>query len=83
MILPKFIRKMLAVLRGGVSPVIIFLSVILGFSFGLIPGFSGLHTAIVIVVLILNIHTGLFLISAALAKSLCFAAAPVLYHAGI
>ena len=82
MILPKFIRKLLAVLRGGVSPVIIFLSITLGFSFGLIPGWSGLHTVIVIVMLILNIHTGLFLLSGALAKSLCFAAAPVLYHVG-
>ena len=82
MILPKFIRKLLAVLRGGVSPAIIFLSVMLGFSFGLIPGWSGLHTVIVIAMLILNIHTGLFLLSGALAKSLCFAAAPVLYHVG-
>ena len=82
MILPKFIRKLLAVLRGGVSPVIIFLSIMLGFCFGLIPGWSGLHTVIVIVMLILNIHTGLFLLSGALAKSLCFAAAPVLYHVG-
>ena len=82
MILPKFIRKLLAVLRGGVSPAIIFLSVMLGFCFGLIPGWSGLHTVIVIVMLILNIHTGLFLLSGALAKSLCFAAAPVLYHFG-
>jgi uncharacterized protein (TIGR03546 family) len=82
MILPKFIRKLLAVLRGGVSPVIIFLSVTLGFCFGLIPGWSGLHTVILIVVLILNIHTGLFILSGALAKSLCFAAAPVLYHTG-
>ncbi|MHC4241847.1 MAG: DUF2062 domain-containing protein [Planctomycetota bacterium] len=82
MILPKFIRKLLAVLRGGVSPAIIFLSVMLGFCFGLIPGWSGLHTVIVIVMLILNIHTGLFLLSGALAKSLCFAAAPVLYHVG-
>jgi uncharacterized membrane protein len=32
--------------------------------------------------LILNIHTGLFLLSGALAKSLCFAAAPLLYHVG-
>ncbi|MCP4259796.1 MAG: hypothetical protein GY774_20130 [Planctomycetes bacterium] len=83
MILPKFVRKLLAVLRGSVSPVIIFLSVTLGFSFGLIPGWSGLHTAIVIVMLILNIHTGLFLLSGALAKTLCFAAAPVLYHLGV
>jgi uncharacterized protein (TIGR03546 family) len=83
MILPKFIRKFLAILRGGVSPVIIFLSIILGFTFGLIPGWSGLHTVIIIVMLILNIHTGLFLLSAALGKSLCFAAAPVLYHVGV
>jgi len=83
MILPKFIRKLLAVLRGGVSPPIIFLSVMLGFCFGLIPGWSGLHTVIVIVMLILNIHTGLFLLSGALGKSLCFAAAPVLYHVGV
>jgi len=82
MILPKFIRKFLAVLRGGVSPVIIFLSIMLGFWFGLVPGWSGLHTVLVIVVLVLNIHTGLFLLSGALAKSLCFAAAPVLYHVG-
>lgn len=82
MILPKFIRKLLAVLRGGVSPPIIFLSVMVGFCFGLIPGWSGLHTVIVIVMLIMNIHTGLFLLSGALAKSLCFAAAPVLYHVG-
>ncbi len=82
MILPKTIRKFLAVLRGGVSPVIIFLSVMLGFWFGLVPGWSGLHTVLIIVVLVLNIHTGLFLLSGALAKSLCFAAAPVLYHVG-
>jgi uncharacterized protein (TIGR03546 family) len=83
MILPKFIRKLLAVLRGGVSPPIIFLSVMVGFCFGLIPGWSGLHTVIVIAMLIFNIHTGLFLLSGALAKSLCFAAAPVLYHVGV
>jgi len=82
-ILPKPIRKMLAVFRGQVSPVFIFLSVLLGFSFGLIPGWSGMHTFLVIVVLILNIHLGLFLMSAALGKALCFAAAPVLFHIGV
>jgi uncharacterized protein (TIGR03546 family) len=82
MILPRFIRKMLAVLRGGVSPVFIFLSVMLGFSFGLMPGWSGLHTVVVILVLALNIHIGLFLLSAGIGKILCFAAAPVLYHVG-
>jgi uncharacterized protein (TIGR03546 family) len=83
MILPKFIRKLLAVLRGSVAPSLIFLSVLLGFTFGLIPGWSGLHTVILIVVLVLNIHAGLFLLSGALAKSLCFATAPVLYHVGV
>jgi uncharacterized protein (TIGR03546 family) len=82
MILPRFIRKMLAVLRGGVSPVFIFLSVMLGFSFGLMPGWSGFHTVLVIIVLVLNIHIGLFLLSAGIGKTLCFAAAPVLYHVG-
>jgi uncharacterized protein (TIGR03546 family) len=83
MIIPRFVRKMLAVFRGAVSPVFIFLSVTLGFWFGLLPGWSGLHTAIVIVVLVLNIHTGLFLLSAGLGKALCFAAAPVLYNIGV
>ena len=83
MILPRFIRKLIAVLRGGVSPVIIFLSIMLGFWFGLVPGWSGVHTVLVIVVLVLNIHTGLFLLSAGIAKTLCFAAAPVLYHVGV
>jgi uncharacterized protein (TIGR03546 family) len=82
MILPRFIKKFLAIFRGGVSPVAIFLSVMLGFSFGLMPGFSGFHTIIVIIVLVLNVHVGLFLLSAGIGKTLCFAAAPVLYHAG-
>jgi uncharacterized protein (TIGR03546 family) len=82
MLLPRFIKKLLAVFRGSVSPVFIFLSVFLGFSFGLMPGFSGFHTAIIIITLILNVHIGLFILAACLGKSLCFAAAPVLYHVG-
>ena len=80
--IPKPIRKVLKILRGGVSPVIIFISIVLGFTFGLIPGFSGLHAVLVALVFVLNIHLGLFLLSAALGKALCFAAAPVLYHVG-
>ena len=70
MILPRSIRKMLAVFRGSVAPPLICLSVLLGFWFGLIPGWSGLHTLLVVVVLILNVHLGLFLLSAALGKAL-------------
>ncbi|MHC4658955.1 MAG: DUF2062 domain-containing protein, partial [Planctomycetota bacterium] len=81
-IIPRPIRKILAVFRGQVSPVFIFFSVLLGFWFGLTPGWSGLHTVFVILVLVLNIHLGLFLLSAALGKTLCFAAAPVLFHVG-
>ncbi|MHC4526917.1 MAG: DUF2062 domain-containing protein, partial [Planctomycetota bacterium] len=81
-LLPKPIRKMLAVFRGQVSPVFIFLSILLGFWFGLTPGWSGLHTVFIVLVLVLNIHIGLFLLSAGLGKTLCFAAAPVLYHVG-
>ena len=81
--IPKPIRKILTILRGGVSPVIIFISVILGFTFGLIPGFSGLHAVLIALVFLLNVHLGMFLMSAALGKALCFAAAPVLYHIGM
>jgi len=83
MILPKPIRKILAIFRGGVSPVIIFLSIMLGFWFGIMPGFYGLHGAIILLMLVLNIHTGMFLLSAGLGKALCFAAAPVLFHIGM
>lgn len=83
MILPGFISRLLAVLRGGVSPVSIFLSVMLGFSLGLMPGWSGLHTVLVILALVLNINIGLFLLSAGIGKTVCFAAAPVLYHVGV
>ncbi len=81
--IPRSIKKMLAVFRGGVAPPLIFLSVMLGFWFGLVPGWSGLHTVLVILFLILNIHTALFLLSAAIGKGLLFAAAPVLYHIGV
>lgn len=83
MFLPRFIRKWLAILRGGVAPQLIFLSVIMGFWFGLMPGWSGLHVLLLVLVFILNVHVGLFLIFGALGKGLCFAGAPVLYHIGM
>lgn len=83
MILPRFIRKTLAIFRGSVSPVMIVLSVAMGFWFGLVPGWSGFHTVIVALMLILNIHLGLFLLSAGIGKALCLAAAPVLYYVGL
>ncbi|MBN2593172.1 MAG: hypothetical protein JXA81_06675 [Sedimentisphaerales bacterium] len=81
--IPSPIRKLLKILRGGVSPVIIFISIMLGFTFGTIPGFSGLHAVLIALVFLLNVHLGMFLLSAALGKALCFAAAPVLYHIGM
>jgi uncharacterized protein (TIGR03546 family) len=83
MILPGFIRKLLAVFRGSVAPPLILLSVMIGFWIGLMPGWSGLHTALAVIVLVLNVHLGLFLLSLALGKAVCLAAAPLLYHAGI
>jgi len=82
MLLPRPIRKMISVFRGGLSPQIITLSIALGFTFGLIPGWSGVHTFIVLLFVLMNVHTGLFLLSAGLGKSLCLAGAPVLYHLG-
>ncbi|MBE0535550.1 MAG: hypothetical protein IH624_07760 [Phycisphaerae bacterium] len=82
MLLPKPIRKFIAVFRGGVSPLIIVLSIMLGLTFGLIPGFYGVHALILLLFILLNIHFGLFFLSGALAKGLCYAAAPLLYHVG-
>lgn len=82
MFLPRPIKKMIAVFRGGLSPQIITLSIALGFTFGLIPGWSGVHTFIVLLFVLMNVHTGLFLLSAGLGKSLCLAGAPILYHLG-
>ena len=83
MLLPGFIKKLLAVFRGSVAPPLILLSVMIGFWTGLMPGWSGLHTALVVVVLILNVHLGLFLLSLGIGKAAALAAAPLLYHVGI
>lgn len=83
MLLPGFIKKLLAVFRGSVAPPLILVSVAIGFWIGLMPGWSGLHTALAVVVLVLNVHLGLFLLSLGIGKAVALAIAPVLYHVGI
>ncbi len=79
----KKIRKLVALFRGQVSPVLAGIAVGLGFWFGLIPGFSGVHAVILIALVFLNVPTGLFLLFAGLGKSCCWATAPILYHIGL
>lgn len=83
MLLPKTIRKLLGVFRGYVAPPIIFLSVLIGFCFGLMPGFSGLHIVLIVAVLLLNIHIRLFLLSLVFGEIVSLSAAPLLYYTGI
>ena len=83
MLLPGFVSKLLAVLRGSVAPPLVFLSVVLGTWMGMMPGWSGLHTALAVLVLVLNVHIGLVLLSLGVGKALSLAMAPVLYHVGI
>ncbi len=83
MFIPRPIKKIVKVLRGDVSPFLVYLVVLTGFLFGLVPGFSGLHMILLVVLLILNMPVGLFLFCAAVGKSVCFASAPVLYYAGV
>ncbi len=83
MLLPRFVKKLLAVMRGSVAPPLIFLSVLIGFWFGLMPGFYGLHVALIVIVLVLNVNLALFLLSLGLGKALSLAAAPILYHVGV
>ena len=83
MLLPGFISKILVAFRGGLSPVLIFLSMLLGFWFGMIPGFTGFHVVLIIFMLLLNIPIGMLIFWGALGRGLCYAAAPVLYHVGM
>jgi uncharacterized protein (TIGR03546 family) len=83
MLLPRFISKWLAVLRGNVAPPLIFLSTLLGTWVGMMPGWSGLHTALVVLVLVINVHIGLFLLALGVGKAISLAAAPLLYHTGV
>jgi uncharacterized protein (TIGR03546 family) len=83
MLLPGFVSKLLAVLRGNVAPPLIFVSVLLGIWTGMMPGWSGLHTALVVLVLVINVHIGLFILALGVGKAISLAAAPVLYHTGV
>ena len=83
MFLPRFVSKLLAVLRGNVAPPLIFLSVMLGVWIGMMPGWSGLHTVLAVIILILNVHIGLFILALGAGKAISLAAAPLLYHTGV
>lgn len=83
MILPGFVRKLSAVFRGNVAPPLIFLSVLMGGWLGMMPGWSGLHTVLAVIVLVVNLNLGLFILALGVAKALSLAAAPVLYHTGV
>ena len=82
MFLPSDLRKVLALLRGQVSPVLAGLSVGLGFWFGLMPGFSGIHAVLIVLLVLLNIPIGAFIVAAGLGKTISLAIAPALYHTG-
>lgn len=83
MLIPKRIRKIIAIFRGEISPKMLFLGVLLGFWFGVTPGFSGFHTLVVLICLVVNIHVGIFLLSAGIGKAVCFGLAPMLYYVGV
>lgn len=83
MLLPTSINKLLVVFRGNVAPPLIFISTLLGFWTGMMPGWSGLHTVLLVIVLVLNVNITLFILSLGMGKALSLAAAPLLYHAGV
>ncbi|MBK8915876.1 MAG: hypothetical protein IPM64_15005 [Phycisphaerales bacterium] len=82
MLIPRSIRGWLSVFRGGVAPGLIVLGTLLGFWFGLMPGFSGLHATLLFAMLLLNVPIGVLLLFAALGKSVSLAAAPLLVSLG-
>jgi len=76
------VRKLTALLRGQVSPVMAGTGVALGFWFGLMPGFSGLHVALLVLMLLLNAPIGLFILFMGIGKAACLASAKPLYEFG-
>ena len=79
----KKIRKIVAVLRGQVSPALAGLAVGLGFWFGLMPGFYGIHAFLLVLLVLLNLPVGMFILSVGIGKAASLAAAPLLYHLGL
>ena len=79
----KKIRKIVAVLRGQVSPALAGLAVGLGFWFGLMPGFYGIHACLLVLLVLLNLPIGMFILSVGIGKAASLAAAPLLYHLGL
>ena len=82
MFLPKTVKSWLSVFRGDVAPLLILLSTMTGFWFGLTPGWYGIHAAIFAIALVVNINFAIFMMFVAIGKTTCFAAAPLLYHTG-
>ncbi len=78
----KKIRKLTALLRGQVSPVMAGTGVALGFWFGLMPGFSGLHATVLVLMLLINAPVGLFILFMGIGKAACLASAKPLYEFG-
>ncbi|MFC1763093.1 hypothetical protein ACFL6U_13555 [Planctomycetota bacterium] len=82
MFMPRKIKKIIRLLRGQVSPLLAGLSVGLGFWFGLMPGFYGIHALLLVILLLLNIPIGLFILFIGIGKAISLAIAPLLYHSG-
>ena len=82
MLIPGPLKKLIAIFRGDVAPILIVLSVMLGFWFGMMPGWQGLHVGILVIALVLNVNLGMFLFFAGLGKALMLATAPLMYHLG-
>ncbi len=82
MLLPRKIKNIVRLLRGQVSPVLAGISVGLGFWFGLMPGFYGIHALLLVLLLLLNVPIGLFILFLGIGKGASLAAAPLLFHTG-
>jgi len=74
---------MVALFRGQVSPVLAGIAVGLGFWFGLMPGFYGIHAFLLILLVLLNVPIGLFILCSCIGKAASLAAAPLLYNLGL
>ncbi len=75
-------RKFIKMVRGGAATWQIVVSCMLGVIIGMIPGFTGLTFALLILFAIVNLSLGLMLIGVLIGKALCLVLAPYTFEIG-
>ena len=76
------VRKIGKFIRGGVTPLQVFLGSLLGVLIGMTPGFTFTLLILIALVIVLNANGGMVAVGLILGKALCYLLAPVTFQIG-